>query len=265
MNKQGKLVEGKVVGGIEWTKLVLPDGAERRGATHNPVAGCWHDCQWTMPDGTIAECYAKTVAEGLAQANYPHGFRHHYWRPELLEIPLRYKEPMRIFWDSMADLFGHWVPDEQIEAVLDMARRASWHTFQSLTKNAPRLLRFDIPPNVWVGVSSPPDFMWHKAMTRQAQERMLEKSLRILSQIKNRVTWMSFEPLSWDVSGIVARHPGALRWAVIGAASNGPQLYQPDAAHVQALLDVLNRQDVRVFFKGNLIWKPWREEFPESV
>ena len=36
MNKQGKLVNGKVVGGIEWVKTVLPDGTERQGYTWNP-------------------------------------------------------------------------------------------------------------------------------------------------------------------------------------------------------------------------------------
>lgn len=264
MNKNGKLVGGKVVGGIEWLKTIHPDGAESRGATSNPVGGCLHRCQWQMPDGSLAECYAKTVAEGVAPAAYPRGFEAHYWRPQELQKWARVQQPIRIFWDSMSDLFGRWVPADQVQAVLDAAGAAPWHTFLSLTKNAPRLLRFDLPANVWPGVSSPPDFMWGKRVSRETQTRMLRRMLAVLGSIKGRVTWMSFEPLSWDVAPIVADYPGALRWAVIGAASNGKTKYQPDPAHVRALLDVLDAQDVPVFFKGNLRWSPWREEYPDA-
>lgn len=262
MNQQGRFVNGKVVGGIEWTKMVLPDGGERRGYTWNPVGGCLHDCHWTMPDGTVAQCYAKTVAEGVASSAYPQGFEAHYWRQDMLRQPLKVSQPARIFLDSMSDLMGHWVPEEQVEAVLAVCREAHWHTFQLLTKNAPRLLKFDFPENVWVGASMPPDRMWGRPLSPEQQTRMLERVLTTLDQVPVPVRWISFEPLSWDVSGIVRDYPGAIQWAVTGAASNGRVLYQPERAHVQRLLDVLDEQGVPVFFKGNLEWDPWREEFP---
>jgi protein gp37 len=78
---------------------------------------------------------------------------------------------------------------------------------------------------------------------------------------------MSFEPLSWDVSDVVKTYPDSLRWAVIGAASNGRTYYQPDPEHVTRLLEILNYFQVPVFFKGNLkgnpAAEPWREEFPQ--
>jgi protein gp37 len=262
MNKQGKLKNGKVVGGIEWTKTTLPNGTERQGYTWNPVGGCLHGCRWKMPDGTIAICYAEEAAHNIAQRAYPHGFEHHYWRPHQLEAPLKLKEPVKIFLDSMSDLMGHWVPDEQIEAVLNVARQAHWHTFQLLTKNAPRLLKFDFPKNVWLGVSSSPDYMFGKQLPIRSQRRMLHKTLQTLSKIE-QVTWVSFEPLSWDVSEIVAQYPEAINWAVIGAATNGPKRYQPAPVHVERLLNVLDNQGVPVFFKGNLLWDKWREDFPD--
>jgi len=275
MNKQGKLVKDngktKVVDGIEWTKTVLPDGNERQGYTSNPVAGCQHKCRWQMPDGSIAICYAEEVANGIASANYPNGFESHYWFPERLQEPFSLKEPARIFIDSMSDLMGHWVPDEQIKAVLNVARKAERHTFQLLTKNAPRLLKFEFPLNVWPGNSMPPDFMMGERLTCQQQERMLRRGLQVLAELypKRLITWMSFEPLSWDVSAIVADYPYALRWAVIGAASNGPKYYQPDPEHVRRLLAVLDGFGVPVFFKGNLrtnpAAEPWREDFPETA
>lgn len=247
MNKQGPR-------GIEWCDY-----------TWNVIGGCEHACRWTMPDGTSAICYAELVASRVAQAHYPQGFAAHYWHPERLSEPLRLAEPARIFLDSMADLFGRWVPAGQIALVLEAVQAAHWHTFLSLTKNAPRLLSgWSLPRNLHVGVSSPPDQMLGHTLSRRQQEKMLRKSLDTLTQLGG-VTWMSFEPLSWDVAPIVADYPGALGWAVIGAASNGPRTYQPDPAHVRALLDVLDAQGVPVFFKGNLrgnaAAQPWREVY----
>jgi protein gp37 len=109
MNKQHKSPARR---GIEWTDY-----------TWNPVGGCQHACRWQMPDGSVAVCYAETVAERLATSAYPHGFAHHYWRPEILQEPLKVKQPAKIFLDSMSDLMGGWVPDEQVEAVLDICRQ----------------------------------------------------------------------------------------------------------------------------------------------
>ncbi len=245
MNKQGP-------NGIEWTNY-----------TWNPIGGCKHHCRWQMPDGTIAICYAEAVAEGVARNAYQQGFEHHYWNPQRLEEPLKVKEPSKIFLDSMSDLMGVWAPENQIKSVLSVCRRADWHTFQLLTKNAPRLLKFDWPSNVWVGVSSAPDFMLNRELSQQQKERYMHKALSTLTRIDEAITWMSFEPLSWDVSGIVAEYPGAIQWAVIGAASNGKKKYQPDPKHVQNLLDVLAIQEVPAFFKGNLDWHLWREDFPQ--
>lgn len=247
MNKQGPT-------GIEWTDY-----------TWNVIGGCKHACRWVMPDGTTAVCYAESVAQGVASAAYPQGFAHHYWHPARLEEPLRLKEPAKIFLDSMSDIMGAWVPDEQIRAVLDVVRRADWHTFQLLTKNAPRLLKFkgEFPPNLWVGVSMPPTQMFGRTLTQEQQSAMLRKSLGVLAELEFwcRTRWMSFEPLSWDVTlDVCANWP--IEWAVIGAASRGNQYYQPDAGWTGRLLISLSDEDIPVFFKGNLKWSPWRQEFP---
>lgn len=78
---------------------------------------------------------------------------------------------------------------------------------------------------------------------------------------------MSFEPLSQNWSSIVAEYRDSLRWAVIGAASNGRTYYPPEEAHVRALIEVLDDHNVPVFFKGNLRPLPWavanwRDDFP---
>ncbi len=246
MNKQANSRGGR---GIEWCDY-----------TWNPVRGCQHGCRWTMPDGSIAECYAETIAERVAQKAYPQGFEYHYWNPSALQHPLKLQKPSRIFLDSMSDLMGYWVPDEQVAMVLDICRQAEWHTFQLLTKNAPRLLQFDFPSNVWVGVSAPPSFMFGRRLSLQQQSRMIERQLDVLRQLSVPIRWMSIEPLSFDIAPLLA--DSDLEWAVIGAATDGRKEFQPESEWIEHVLHVLDAQDTKVFFKGNLKWSPWREEFP---
>lgn len=261
MNKQ------KAPKGIEWTRI---NG--RPGYTWNVVGGCKHACEWKMPDGSVAVCYAKTVAEKFSSA-YPNGFEYDYWHPERLNEPLKIKEPAGIFIDSMADLMGSWVSDDHIREVLSIVKKADWHVFQLLTKNAPRLLKFkdELPLNLWIGVSMPPSSFMGKELIIDQQMAFIRKTLSVLSEIKadDRIRWMSFEPLSFDVAFTLARWGTdhwniPLEWAVIGAASNGMKYYQPDSRHVVHLLDVLDRHDVPVFFKGNLKWSIERKEFPNE-
>ena len=54
-------------------------------------------------------------------------------------------------------------------------------------------------------------------------------------------------------------------WAIIGAASNGRRLFQPEPAWTASLLDLLDTQGIPVFFKGNLAWDEWRAEFPVAI
>lgn len=251
MNKQYK---GPGQRGIEWTDF-----------TWNPVGGCFHACRWTMPDGSIARCYAEAVALKFGSA-YPLGFENHYWRPDKLDEPQKVKKPARIFLDSMSDLMGHWVPDEQIEQVLDACRKAPQHTFQLLTKNAPRLERFEFPDNVWVGVSAPPSEFMGRPLTFKQQYAYVERAVKALHNARCKVRWMSIEPLSFDIWHTL--QDARLDWAVIGAATNGPKVYQPDPAWVTNLLRMFDRAGTAVFFKGNLKGNPaatiWREEFPQS-
>lgn len=261
MNKQ------KAPGGIEWTRRRLPDGRELPGYTVNFIKGCLHDCKWVMPDGKVAQCYAKTVAEGLAREAYPNGFAYHYTNERALDEVLKLRTSAGIFIDSMSDLMGSWVPAAEIQRVLDVCAQASWHTFFLLTKHPARLSQFKFTPNVWIGVSSPPDMFRGMRLKPDAQVRFLTHALTILSRFRENVTWMSFEPLSWDVADHVALYPKALDWAVIGAASNGREHYPPDETHLKRLLRVLDSRRVPVFYKGNLRsleWarENWRADFP---
>jgi protein gp37 len=250
-------------------------GIEWCDETRNVTGGCMHDCRWEMPDGTTAICYAEALAEnGVPSAAYPHGFKHHYWRPHQLEALTKCENPLLIFCDSMSDMFAPTVPEDQVRQILAEMRKAPHHTYQSLTKAAPQLLKYmdDLPPNLWVGVSSPPDWMMGKRLNRGQQEAMLQRSLDVLRTVQQgtgNVVWMSAEPVSWDLTSVIT-HDHPLDWIVIGAASSGPRYFMPDPEHVRNLLGVLDLKKTPVFYKGNigqLIESDkglgrWREDFP---
>ncbi|MCP4427416.1 MAG: DUF5131 family protein [Chloroflexi bacterium] len=259
---------------IQFKQKTGSRGIEWCDETRNPFGGCEHDCKWEMPDGTVAECYAKALAEnGVAAAGYPHGFEYHYWRPSSLKSLTRGKEPRLIFMDSMSDVFGHWVPENQLLQVLQTMGKAPQHTYQGLTKAPGRIRRFVdyLPPNLWSGVSSAPDWMNGKRLNGRQQEAYTRSALSVLADVKGQmgnIVWMSLEPLSWDMAHLFVNHP--LDWVVIGAATNGRKKYQPNPEHVARLLEVFDATGTAVFFKGNI--RPlfdenpwlgrWREDFP---
>lgn len=248
---------------IEWTRVW-----GRRGYTANPVRGCKHECRWKMPDGTVAICYAEAIAEGIAKKAYPDGFSSLRFDPTELEAIRNLKEPSGIFIDSMSDLFGHDVPRDWIIQTLEAVKDSPQHIFFSLTKNAIRLRELSFPPNLWVGISSPPSFMHGKEI--QKPSVWFGKALQWLCETDAKVKWVSLEPLAHDLSNILQLFKGDIAFAVIGAASDGPKTHQPDKATFAKTLEAL--KGIPVFFKGNLSRKlahdvagGWREEFPPQT
>lgn len=90
-------------------------------------------------------------------APYPWGFQPTLRRDKLSE-PSNWKKPRTIFVCSMADLFGKWVPDEWIEAVINACLAAPQHRYLFLTKNPARYMHLiangiipENQPNFWFG------------------------------------------------------------------------------------------------------------------
>ena len=127
---------------IEWTE-----------ATWNPVTGC------TKTSPGCRHCYAERMAkrlQAMGQPNYVNGFEVTL-HDHVLPLPLQWRRPRMVFVNSMSDLFHADVPAEFIQRVFGVMRRASWHTFQVLTKRSARLAgvtaELSWPSNVWMGVS----------------------------------------------------------------------------------------------------------------
>jgi protein gp37 len=140
----------------------------------------------------------------------------------VFNLPLKLKEPSKIFTSSLTDFF-HEDIDSYREDAWDIIRHCPQHTFQILTKRPERLLDClpsdwgDGWPNVWLGTSI------------GNQEAM--KRLYFLLQAPAAVRFVSFEPL-WDRvdMNIDIGDLCLLDWAIIGGESgneNGKYRYRP--------------------------------------
>lgn len=107
-------------------------------ATWNPVRGC------TKISPGCANCYAERFAErfrGVPGHAYEQGFDLRLV-PALLDQPLRWQRPRRIFVNSMSDLFQDGVPIEYIDHVWTVMLLAPHHRFYVLTKRPERMRRY---------------------------------------------------------------------------------------------------------------------------
>jgi protein gp37 len=170
----------------------------------------------------------------MGQPNYDRGFQVSM-HERALELPLSWKKPQTVFVNSMSDLFHDKVPEAFIRQVFDVMRRASWHTFQVLTKRAERMetlgRKLDWPPNVWMGVSvETPKYLYR---------------LDHLRRTPARVRFISFEPLLEALGEI---NLDDLHWVIVGGES-GPGARPMDAAWVTEIRDQCLAARVPFFFK----------------
>ena len=205
---------------IEWTH-----------ATWNPVTGC------DKISPGCKHCYADRMSQRLqamGNPNYKNGFELTL-QSHMIDRPLEWKTPMRIFVNSMSDLFHKDVPLEYIQQVFDVMRRATWHQFQVLTKRADRLEelspQLDWPANVWMGVSVESD----------------EYTFRIdhLRQTGAAIKFLSVEPL---LGPIPALNLTGIQWVIVGGES-GPGARPIEEGWVIDIQQQCQKAGVAFFFK----------------
>jgi protein gp37 len=205
---------------IEWTET-----------TWNPLTGC------TKISPGCKHCYAERMSlrlQAMGQANYTNGFDltlHEH----MLEVPLRWKKPRFVFVNSMSDLFHKDAPEEFIQRVFDVMRRASWHVFQVLTKRADRLAKLspkiDWPDNVWMGVS--------------VERADYESRIDHLRQTGAKVRFLSLEPLLGPLPDLNLE---GVDWVIVGGES-GPGARPMQEPWVTDIRDQCLAAEVPFFFK----------------
>ena len=170
----------------------------------------------------------------MGQANYRNGFKLTL-QPQMLDLPLRWKTPKRIFVNSMSDLFHKDVPTDYIKRVFDAMKRAHWHQYQVLTKRSERVLELsnelEWSPQIWMGVSIENDKYKHR--------------IDDLRQTSAHVKFLSLEPLLGSLGKLNLR---GIDWAIVGGES-GPGARPLNAEWVTEIRDQCIRSDVPFFFK----------------
>lgn len=274
---------------IEWTQ-----------ATWNCLRGC------TRVSEGCRFCYAMLIAarfskpgqayEGLAYFDndgHPHWTGRVRLVEELLDQPLRWKRPRRIFVNSMSDLFHGSISDEDIWRVLWVMRKAHWHTFQVLTKRPDRMLELLRGTNNW-GANIRLKQAWNNVWLGVSVEdqKTADERIPLLLETPAAVRWISAEPLlgnidlsQWLATPVVcvtnkaispdtaqaikqlaqaaARRQGwaTLNWVVAGGES-GNHARPMHPAWAQSLRDQCAAAGVPFFFKQ---WGEFRECTPEEV
>jgi protein gp37 len=205
---------------IEWTE-----------ATWNPVTGC------DKVSPGCAHCYAERMArrlQAMGQRNYVRGFELTL-QERMLELPLRWRKPRRIFVNSMSDLFHAGVPYEFIQRVFAVMRQADWHEYQILTKRSERLaeLHRSLPwaPHIWMGVS--------------VENARFTRRIDHLRQTNAWVRFLSLEPLLGPLPQLDLR---GIHWVIVGGES-GPGARPMERSWVLDIRDQCRAAGVAFFFK----------------
>jgi protein gp37 len=154
---------------------------------------------------------------------------------DLVDLPLRWKQPRVIFVNSMSDLFHEEVPVEFIKKVFETMGRCPQHVFQVLTKRSERLLQLadqlDWSPNIWMGVS---------VENAQAIHRIFD-----LQQVKAHIRFLSCEPLIGALDNLPLKD---IHWVIVGGES-GPYARQMKEEWVDSIFSQCQEQNVAFFFK----------------
>lgn len=216
---------------IEWTD-----------ATWNPISGC----KIISPGCT--NCYAMRMAARLQSMGHqayqgvtrisggrPVWTGHLHLNEAALAVPERWRNPRKIFVNSMSDLFQDEIPEKFVGRVWDAMARAHWHIFQVLTKRPENmrsvLENLPILPNVWLGAS---------VESSEYAYRLTE-----LRKVPAAIRFVSFEPLLAPIGEVDMTD---IHWAIVGGES-GPRSRAMDVAWVDEIKRQCRRDGVRFFFK----------------
>ncbi len=205
---------------IEWTE-----------STWNPITGC------SKVSPGCKHCYAERMAmrlKAMGQPKYANGFKLAL-HEDKLEQPLGWTKPTMIFVNSMSDLFHQDVPLTFVQMAFDVMRKASWHTFQVLTKRSQRLLELnpeiDWPNNVWMGVS--------------VENEDYAFRIEHLRQTDAQIKFLSLEPLLGPLPDLNLR---GVDWVIVGGES-GPGARPMAEEWVVDIRDQCRVAGVPFFFK----------------
>lgn len=213
---------------IEWTDT-----------TWNPTTGC------SRVSPGCDNCYMFAMYPRLKQmgvTGYDHAPDQVALVPSRIDRPRQWKNPRRVFVNSMSDLFHHDISFEYIAWIFGVMRETPQHTYQVLTKRPGRAAAFKDdemakdtewrwPQNVWIGTS----------VESQKYAPRIEPLRRI-----HATRFVSAEPLLEPLT--LAEYMDALDWLIVGGES-GPNARPMELDWVRVLRDEAHDAGVAFFLK----------------
>lgn len=148
--------------------------------------------------------------------------------------------PLRIFVNSMSDLFHTEVSDEYIREIFAVMRNTPHHIYQILTKRPGRAESMNLqwPPNVWMGTS--------------VENKQVTGRLDSLRGCDASTLFVSFEPL---IGPIENPDLTGYSWVIVGGETGSDR--RPMAHEwVWPIRDTCRREDIAFFFKQSSAFRP---------
>jgi protein gp37 len=171
----------------------------------------------------------------MGNPKYKNGFKFTI-HEDALDLPLKWRNPRKIFVNSMSDLFHESMKDAFLERCFDVMVKANWHIFQVLTKRPERMLDFvkqygNIPDHIWLGTSVELD--------------LYKSRIEVLRKAGCKTRFVSFEPLLGPVGEV---NLAGISWAIVGGES-GPNYREIKADWIREIQKQCEEQGVAFFFK----------------
>jgi protein gp37 len=197
--------------------------------------------------------------------------------PSKLDEPLRWRKPVKVFVNSMSDLFHEALPDEAIARVFAVMVASPQHTFQVLTKRPHRMrewmtgtgpARTELAgerladekgwcharegaawpsANVWLGVSV-------------EDQATADERIPLLLQTPTAKRFVSYEPAlaAVDFRASLHDHTSRIDWLIVGGES-GPGARPFDLAWLESVAQQVEGTGCALFVKQGSDRYPGRQ------
>lgn len=205
---------------IEWTEM-----------SWNPTTGC------NKVSSGCKFCYAEVFAlrlQGTGNKKYKDGFKFTL-QEESLNIPYTWRNPKKVFVNSMSDLFHEQMSLEYLQRIFKVMNNCPRHIFQVLTKRSERLLELSSvlnwTPNIWMGVS--------------VENEDYKFRIDDLREIPVKIKFLSLEPLLGPLKKLNLKK---IDWVIVGGES-GTNAREMRKEWVLDIKEQCQSKGVAFFFK----------------
>lgn len=206
----------------------------------NKTAIEWTDTTWNPSTGCskistgCKFCYAETLAkrlEAMGNKRYLKGFEFTI-HEDKIDDPLGWRQPRKVFVNSMSDLFHEDSNIDFIAKVFNVMQRTPRHQYQVLTKRPDKMRdwlielqkqgRYAPAPHIWLGTS--------------VEDELVLDRVDALREVPAVIRFLSCEPLIGPLSGL--RLDG-VHWVIVGGES-GHHLWKERTRNRRGLVDYEN-------------------------